>query len=197
MNTYILKLSALAFLILAAGFFCFAENIDPYQDGSQYAWSVNAGWLNFQPAQGSGVQVSSDSVQGFVWAENIGWINLSPSNYGGVINDGSGNLSGFAWAENAGWINFAPNGGGVTIDSDGEFSGWAWGENIGWVNFAVSDAVQACRVSLEDLYSFADDWLKQMKCPGDLNQDFNVDMLDSAVLANYWMDYCPDAWPLK
>ena len=62
------------------------ENIDPYNESSQYAWAENVGWLNFKPNQGSGVQVSGDKVEGFVWAENIGWINLSPLNYGGVIN---------------------------------------------------------------------------------------------------------------
>ena len=60
--------------------------------------------------------------------------NLSP-NYGGVVNDGDGNLSGYAWGENVGWINFAPMGGGVTIDDEGKFDGWAWGENIGWIHF--------------------------------------------------------------
>ncbi|OXU14242.1 hypothetical protein [Sedimentisphaera salicampi] len=196
MNTYVKSLSVTAFLIFSAGLPVSAENIDPYDDGSQYAWSENVGWLNFQPAQGSGVHVSSDSVEGFVWAENIGWINLSPSSYGGIENDGSGNLSGFAWAENAGWINFAPTHGGVTIDTEGEFAGWAWGENIGWINFSVLDAVQACRVCNEDLLNMADNWLSGA-AQADLNNDFNVDMIDCAILADYWLDYCPDAWPLK
>ena len=26
-----------------------AENIDPYNDGSQYAYGENVGWLNFEP----------------------------------------------------------------------------------------------------------------------------------------------------
>ena len=26
-----------------------AENIDPYEDGSQYAHGENVGWLNFEP----------------------------------------------------------------------------------------------------------------------------------------------------
>ena len=65
----------------------------------------------------------------------MGWINLSPTNYGGVTNDGSGNLGGYAWGENVGWINFNPTGGGVTIDNEGNFDGWAWGENIGWIHF--------------------------------------------------------------
>jgi hypothetical protein len=117
----------------------FAENIDPDNDGSQYAWSENIGWINFQPSFGIGVTVSDSSVAGYAWGENVGWINLNPTE-GGVINDGVGNLSGYAWGENVGWINFAPSGGGVTIESGtGVFNGYAWGENIGWVNFAPTD----------------------------------------------------------
>ena len=113
-----------------------AENIDPDDDGSQYPYGENVGWLNFEPQQGGGVTVSDAQLIGYVWAENIGWINLNPTN-GGVVNDGDGNLSGYAWGENIGWINFAPTGAGVTIDPDtGIFSGYAWGENIGWINFA-------------------------------------------------------------
>lgn len=112
----------------------FAGNIDLYD---KYAYGENVGWLNFAPNEGPGVTVNNDYVTGFVWAENIGWVNLSPTTYGGVNNDGDGNLSGYAWGENVGWINFAPDFGGVTIDpGTGEFSGYAWGENVGWINFA-------------------------------------------------------------
>lgn len=124
-----------------------AENIDPDNDDSQYAYGENVGWLNFEPGSngGSGAEVTNSAVTGYVWAENIGWINLSPVSYGGVANDGNGNLSGYAWGENVGWINFAPTGGGVTIGSDGIFDGWAWGENIGWIhlkNLAISYKVK-------------------------------------------------------
>ena len=113
-----------------------AENIDPDNDDSQYAYGENVGWLNFEPGGngGSGAEVTNSAVTGYVWGENIGWINLSPVSYGGVANDGAGNLSGYAWGENVGWINFAPTGGGVTIGTDGVFDGWAWGENIGWIH---------------------------------------------------------------
>ena len=84
----------------------YPDNIDPDNDGSQYAWSENGGWINFQPSFGPGVTVSDTAVTGFAWGENIGWINLSPST-GGVVNDGLGHLSGYAWAENAGWISFS------------------------------------------------------------------------------------------
>jgi hypothetical protein len=116
-----------------------AGNIDPDNDGSQYAWGENVGWINFEPSEGEGVTVTNSAVTGKAWGENIGWINLSPATGGvnGVTNDGAGNLSGYAWGENVGWINFAPTGVGVKIDPvTGEFSGKAWGENIGWINFA-------------------------------------------------------------
>jgi hypothetical protein len=186
----------------------FAENIDPYEDGSQYGYGENVGWLNFEPGQGPGVTVSGGKLTGFVWAENIGWINLDP-NFGGVTNDGTGLLSGYAWGENVGWINFNPkmpsdpNYYGVTIDDEGNFSGWAWGENIGWIHFqSVEPApykVRACVVTLEDLANFAMFWLVSgdWLIPADLNQSNNVDFVDYSILASYWLDYCPDGWQLK
>lgn len=114
-----------------------AENIDPYNDDSQYAYGENAGWFNAEPGgEGDeGVEVDDFELTGYVWGENIGWVNLHPTTFGGVNNDGGGNLSGYAWAENVGWINFNPTNGGVTIDTNGYFDGWAWGENIGWIHF--------------------------------------------------------------
>ena len=116
-----------------------AQNIDPANDGSQYAWGENVGWINFQPSFGPGVSVTDSAMAGLAWGENIGWINLSPT-AGGVVNDGAGHLSGYAWGENIGWINFAPTGGGVSINACGEFSGTAYGENIGWISFRSSTA---------------------------------------------------------
>jgi hypothetical protein len=180
----------------------YAENIDPHEDGSQYAYGESVGWVNFEPSQGPGVHVGQTQLTGYVWAENIGWINLAPASYGGVFNDGSGNLSGYAWAENVGWINFSPAYGGVTIDPDGNFDGWAWGENIGWLNFQSADLygynVKACKVNFEDLANFVDDWLKIGRyIPGDLNSDNKVDFVDYSIFAYYWFDYCPVNWPLK
>jgi hypothetical protein len=131
----------------------FGDNIDPFADGSQYAYGENIGWLNFQPAVYPNVIVDDYSVTGYAWAENVGWINLSPTQYGGVVNDGFGNLIGYAWGENVGWINFQPSYGlitissdesfpsGVSIGPDGNFYGWAWGENIGWIHFGSSSPV--------------------------------------------------------
>ena len=121
-----------------------AENIDPDDNDSQYAYGENVGWLNAEPSGdgGDGVQVDGFKLTGYIWAENIGWISLSCQNTAscttvdyGVVNDGLGYLSGYAWGENVGWINFAPNRGNVRINSQGRFTGYAWGENVGWINF--------------------------------------------------------------
>jgi hypothetical protein len=126
-----------------------AENVDPDDDGSQYAWAENAGWLNAEPTGngGPGLDVSDFEVQGWMWSENAGWISLSCANTAscgtteyGVQNDGHGNLSGFAWGENVGWLRFAYAEGGVRIDpGTGEFDGYAWSENLGWISFSCAN----------------------------------------------------------
>jgi hypothetical protein len=138
-------------LFLGCTGFIYAENIDPNNDGSQYAYGENIGWVNFEPniaGPNIGATVSSNKLTGFIWAENIGWINIDPNDNDpntGVKNNGTGTLSGYAWGENIGWINFNPNVSydpnhyGVKINSDGNFSGWAWGENVGWLNFQSVD----------------------------------------------------------
>jgi hypothetical protein len=198
-------------LTFGVGLAC-AENIDPYEDGSQYAYGENIGWLNFEPSEGPGVQVEDDKLTGFVWAENIGWINLHCENNGtcatvafGVVNDGAGNLSGYGWAENVGWINFDPEVTGpgnayqVQIEPDGKLSGWAWGENIGWIHFDSAETwdVRVCIVTMEDLANFAADWLKFGAVPGNLDNTGDVDMADFDLFAEEWLDYCPDGWQLK
>lgn len=187
----------LSVLIISAGL-TYAENIDPYDDGSQYAYGENVGWLNFEPNQGPGVTVSNSKLTGFVWAENIGWINLSPAIYGGVINNSAGRLSGFAWGENVGWINFNPkvpgdpNHYGVTIDDEGDFSGWAWGENIGWIHFQYTSIVD-----WDDLANFAARWLETGNdLQADLYKDEIVNFADFSVIANIWLDDCPLNWEL-
>jgi hypothetical protein len=178
-----------------------AENIDPQNTNNQYAYGENVGWINFEPLATSGALVSRDKVAGYIWAENIGWINLSPETYGGVFNDGYGNLSGYAWGENVGWINFDPNYGGVSIDHNGNFSGYAWGENIGWINFNSADlsnqGVKVCVVNYRSLKTMAEQWLNSGRgWSADLWLDSNVDFKDFRILADYWFDYCPGDWPL-
>jgi hypothetical protein len=103
-------------LLLLATTATFAENVDPNNDGSKYAWSENLGWLNARPGGpgGPGVQVGDSSLTGWIWSENAGWISLSCANTSacgtssyGVVNDACGGLSGRAWSENAGWITFS------------------------------------------------------------------------------------------
>jgi len=202
------KLGVLAIVVLctASGL---AENIDPYENAAQYAYADNAGWLNFEPAIGPGVTVSTDGLTGFIWAENMGWISLSCQNTGtcsavsyGVTGGASGYLQGYAWAENIGWINFAPQSGGVTIDANGEFHGWAWGENIGWIHLRSVNpmpyGVQACVVQFEDLANLADAWLESSAwLEANLDAQGPVDFADYGILASYWHDYCPDGWRLK
>lgn len=152
-----------------------AENIDPENDDSQLAYGENIGWLNAEPwgDGGPGVEVTNAELTGYIWSENIGWINLSPLNYGGVLNDGAGNLSGYAWGENIGWINFAPSGGGVVIDvSTGIFSGKAWGENIGWIDFQ----------NLSVPYHVQTEWAPPPSAIlGDLDGDGDVDVTDLSI----------------
>jgi hypothetical protein len=138
-----------------------AENIDPANDGSKYAYAENAGWVNARPggAGGPGVHVEDEALSGFMWAENIGWISLSCANTDscgsvdyGVTNDGLGNLQGYAWSENTGWLSMscgnnptscAVSDYGVVIDPDsGDFHGEAWSENIGWVSFRSTGTVE-------------------------------------------------------
>jgi hypothetical protein len=194
----------------------YAENIDPYEDDSQYAYGENVGWLNFEPSQSEGAHVSQTQLTGYVWAENIGWISLSCENSGscgtvnyGVTNDGAGNLSGYAWSENAGWISFSCDNTsscgivdyGVTIDVDGNFGGYAWAENIGWINFNSADlygyGVLDCKVNFIDLGNFIDDWLDSGPVAGNLDELGDVEFRDYGILTSYWLDYCPDNWPLK
>jgi hypothetical protein len=131
-RTMLVLVSGVLLLFCSTGY---GENIDPLNDDSQYAYGENVGWCNFEPIEG--------------WQANIGWINLSPTTFGGVINDGFGNLAGYAWSENAGWISFSCTNNascatvdyGVTIDSNGDFNGWGYGENIGWIHFNSTSPV--------------------------------------------------------
>ncbi len=127
----------------------------------KYAWSENAGWVNFRPTDG-GARVYGDHLEGFVWAENLGWIQLGSHDGGGphtyanttaddwgVNHDGDGGLSGYAWSEVAGWINFSPADGGVTVDlTTGRFDGYAWSENLGWVYFPPDDPAYGVSLTL-------------------------------------------------
>ena len=208
-RAYVSNLTVLCFFLLQVD--ACAENIDPHNLGNQYAYCENTGWVNFEPEYGDGVQVSMHKLVGWCWCENIGWLSLSCENTDscdninyGVINDGTGVLSGFVWGENVGWINFKPivssdkEDYGVEIDEQGRFSGWAWGQNIGWINFNPGKHyVVACKVTLEDLVEFCDEWLEYGNIAANLNNEGRVDSVDYAILSNLFLDFCPDGWELK
>ena len=124
-----------------------------------FAWSENAGWLNFRPQGGAyGVTVHSGCLSGDLWAENIGYVRLrapavttcqdihndAADNYG-VTVDGSGYCAGYGWSENVGWVNFSPSCSapcGVIMRQEGSsriFEGYAWAENVGFVHFQNAD----------------------------------------------------------
>lgn len=124
-----------------------ASNIDT---DNKYAWSTNAGWVNFRPENG-GVTVYPDHLEGYAWAENIGWIKLGSYIGGGThsyentsvdnwgVNRHSDSLEGYAWSSNIGWINFNPgnnpDGGVIVNEETSQLTGYAWSENIGWIHF--------------------------------------------------------------
>ena len=94
-----------------------------------YAWSNQAGWVNFG-ATNSNIQITDSGITGYAWSNNYGWINMSPTN-GGVSVAANGALSGYAWGQSLGWINFS----GVSINSSGKFVGLASGTIIGTFTF--------------------------------------------------------------
>ncbi len=152
-------------LLVGVGSLCTrAENIDPDDDGSQYAYAENIGWLNAEPNGdgANGVQVDDFGLTGWMWGENAGWISLSCENTSScgttdyrVNNDGAGNLSGFAWSENGGWVNFAPSTSSASISPiTGEFSGYAWMENLGWINLSCANTASCGTVD----YGIKTDW---------------------------------------
>ncbi len=144
------SLSASIILLLLLGFLPPAPALASTTDGTidasnRYAWSENAGWIDFGTTEGN-VHITDSALTGYAWGENVGWISLNCSNDSScgtvdykVTNNNEGALGGHAWSENLGWIQFAPTNGGVTIDSSGVFSGYAWGENIGWIVFNCSN----------------------------------------------------------
>lgn len=92
----------------------------------EYAWSNQIGYIDFR-----NITITDSTVSGYAWATNSGFINFAPADFGGVVNDGHGNLSGSAWGEQLGWIDFD----GVVIGSDGIFTGTATGTLVGTINF--------------------------------------------------------------
>ena len=134
-----------------------AEDVDPDNDGSQYAWFPNAGWINAEPLGdgGSGMSLNNGDASGWLWSANTGWISLSCENTAScatveyrVHHDGSGNLSGYAWSPNLGWISFSCVDSGtcaavdysVVVDlGTGEMQGYGYAANVGWLSFSCEN----------------------------------------------------------
>jgi len=155
MSRFRCLLIALAGVVLAST--ALAEDADPQNDGSQYAWAANLGWLNAEPLGngGPGLSLTEDDASGWLWSANTGWISLSCENTSScatveyrVQHDGAGNLSGYAWSPNIGWISFSCADSGtcgavnyaVEVDlGSGEMSGYAYAANAGWISFSCQN----------------------------------------------------------
>ena len=126
---------------------------------NKYAYTTNAGWINFRPDQPSspnGVVIGEAFLSGYAYAANVGWINFgngAPANGHayqnnsatdfGVNHDGAGNLTGMAYGANIGWINFGWAGETDSLRPrfdliTGRFVGYAYGANIGWVKLGTT-----------------------------------------------------------
>ncbi len=118
------------YLLLATGVAA-SETVGAITTGGNegFAWSDEAGWVNFGVANG-GVTIQDSGITGYAWIANYGWMNMNPSN-GGVSVAASGALSGYAWSTGLGWVNFS----GVSINSSGKFTGQATGTEIGTLTF--------------------------------------------------------------
>ena len=60
--------TATLLLVVLSGI-AIAENVDPSNDGSQYAYAENAGWINAEPSGdgGPGVTVADFELSGWMW----------------------------------------------------------------------------------------------------------------------------------
>ena len=137
---------------------------------NKYAYSANAGWINFETNTTSGVEFSENILSGNAYAANFGWINfgdgspadgVSYSNSSGadhgVNHDGLGNLTGYAYSANTGWINFEQTKGQPKVDlSTGVFSGYAYSANMGWINLATGLITDSMTFEDSDMDSIAD-----------------------------------------
>ena len=134
------------------------EDVDPANDGSQYAWAGNLGWVNAEPLGngGPGWNLTDDAASGWLWSANAGWISLNCENTDscatvdyGVVHDGMGGLGGYGWAPNIGWVSFSCVNTSscdtvdyaVSVDPVSyEVSGYAYAPNAGWIGFSCQDS---------------------------------------------------------
>src|SRR5258708_8587823 len=75
-KTFITRIGyAVIAAVAALGFLQVVEAAGNINSINKWAWSTNAGWINFNPSNG-GVTVCADHLEGFAWAENVGWIHF-------------------------------------------------------------------------------------------------------------------------
>lgn len=118
----------------------------------RYAYSANAGWVDFRPSAADGVRVTETYLSGKAYAANFGWIDLgdgSPDNGYAYTNSSAtdcginlavdGSLTGFAYAANVGWITFEQVHGQPKLNFlTGKFSGLIYSANLGWISLDTS-----------------------------------------------------------
>lgn len=136
-------LSILALFL--TGISCLAQSNISSVD--RYAYSANAGWIDFRANATDGVKVTETYLSGKAYAANFGWIDLgdgTPENghsysnsnatdYGVNIAE-TGALSGYAYSANIGWIQFEQvHGKPIMYFSTGQFDGYAYSANVGWI----------------------------------------------------------------
>ncbi len=127
--TLILGVAALFSLIIPVVYASETDGTIVTGGNAGYAWSDQAGWVNFGVANGN-IHITDSGITGYAWNSGYGWINMAPTN-GGVTVAANGALSGYAWGSSFGWINFS----GVSINSAGKFIGNATGTVIGTLTF--------------------------------------------------------------
>lgn len=130
----------------------FVEMAAKSPGSNKYAYSENAGWINFSTTSGNVFAKlgANGYLSGMAWSENLGWIkfaattaappyaNTSATTWG-VNMAADGKLSGYAWSESSGWINFSASSATAAINlQTGALSGFAWSENVGWIKFSGS-----------------------------------------------------------
>src|SRR3989344_1841001 len=122
------------YLLLATGAAA-SETVGTVTTGGNegFAWSDQAGWVNFGTANGA-ITIQDSGITGYAWIPNYGRMNMNPSN-GGVSVAAGGALSGYAWSSALGWVNFS----GVSINSSGVFTGQATGASIGTLTFSCTN----------------------------------------------------------
>ena len=105
MNMKTPRLTITACLLLATALTHAATGtIDPT---AKYAYSENAGWLNFAPTDG-GVSVTRTALSDYAWCETTGWIKLG---------SGTGpyaNTSATDWGVNVAYSANVPGGGSLS-----------------------------------------------------------------------------------